>query len=235
MSGSRLFGPGTALPPPGPGPGSGALPRTALPVHAGVPRHLEAHFHRLEAGAAALGQGAAWLPGLREPLTTWLEAATGMGNAALRLVLDPGAAVLSAHLEPLPWAPQPCQLVPMRHPLGSLRADPTARHKGLSGPWGRAILAEAQRLGGDDALLLWPDGTVAETAIAAVGVEAGGVLAMPPIQGRVASLTERLDLPAWARSRGLRIEMKPLTLPSARAGAIWCMNALRGIWPATLL
>ncbi len=235
MNGRRRFGPGVPPIDSAPELGSGALPRTALPVQGGLPRHLEAHLHRLEAGAAAMGEAVGWLPSMQEPLTDWLEATTGSGEAALRLILDPRAGILTAQLEPLPAVPRPCRLIPMRHPLEARLGDPTTGHKGLSGPWGKATLAEAQRKGGDDALLLWRDGTLAETAIATVGIEAEGVLTLPLRQGRVASLTERLDLPDWAHARGLRIEVKAVSLPSARAGVIWCMNALRGIWSATLL
>jgi branched-subunit amino acid aminotransferase/4-amino-4-deoxychorismate lyase len=98
-----------------------------------------------------------------------------------------------------------------------------------------AIQAEALRLDANDALLLWPDDTVAETGIAAVGVEADDVFLVPPHQGRVTSLTERLELPEWAESRGLRIQVQAIPVHRARLGRIWCMNALRGIWPATLL
>jgi branched-subunit amino acid aminotransferase/4-amino-4-deoxychorismate lyase len=150
-------------------------------------------------------------------------------------VLDPQAGLFSARLEALPFAQQPYRLAVMPHPLGDRQTDPTVCHKGLAGSWAIEVLAAARRLGGDDALLQWPDGTLAETAIASVGVEAAGVLTVPPPLGRVTSLTERLELPDWAESRGLRIEMNPLFLLSAQEGRIWCMNALRGIWPATLL
>jgi branched-subunit amino acid aminotransferase/4-amino-4-deoxychorismate lyase len=176
-----------------------------------------------------------WLPDLREELKAWLLSATQGGDAALRLVLDPRAGLLSAKLESLPATPQPYRLALINHPLGPRQLDPNLRHKGLSGPWGKAIQAEALRLDANDALLLWPDGTVAETGIAAVGVEVDGIFLVPPYQGRVTSLTERLELPDWAESRGLRIEVQAIPVHRARLGRIWCMNALRGIWPATLL
>jgi hypothetical protein len=71
--------------------------------------------------------------------------------------------------------------------------------------------------------------------MAAVGIELGGVLWMPPPEGRVASLAECLELPAWAQSRGLQIETAELHPSLALEGQLWCMNALRGFWPATLL
>jgi branched-subunit amino acid aminotransferase/4-amino-4-deoxychorismate lyase len=182
-----------------------------------------------------MGRSANWLLGLQVEITTWLESVINGEDAALRLVLHPGPGLLSARLEPLPSAPQPCRLVVMSHPLGGRRTDPSVVHKGLSGPWGSDILMAARRSGAEDALLLWPNGTLAETAIASLGIEAGGVLRVPPPQGRVASLAERLDLPVWAGSRGLRVETADIPLARAREGRMWCMNALRGIWPATLL
>jgi len=235
MSHQRWFGPGgTGLVSDG-SPGERALPRTALPVVAGVPKHLEAHLHRLEAGALALGQPVAWLQDLSGELRDWLLAATLMETAALRLVLDPQAGLLAAQLGPLPVAPRPCRLLLMPHPLGARQADPRVTHKGLAGSWGKELLALAQSRGADDALLQWPDGTLAETTLAAVALEVRGVLLVPPPLGRVASLAERLELPEWARTRGLRIRTTVLTPEAAGRGRLWCLNALRGIWPATLL
>lgn len=235
MNVARQFGPGSSHQAPAGSSETDRRPRTALPVFGGVARHLEAHIERLEAGAKALGQPVDWLGGLRSDLVAWLEQAVGTEEAALRLVLDPGAALLSARLEPLPTAPRPCPLALLPHPLGARRLDPTLRHKGLGGPWGKDLLAQAQGLGAQDALLQWPDGSLAETSMAAVGIERGGVFWVPPPEGRVASLAERLELPGWAQARGLRIETAVLPPALAINGQVWCMNALRGFWPATLL
>lgn len=210
------------------------LPRTALAVRLGQPRHLEAHLLRLEAGAAMLGYPTPWVANLQQELDQWLQATLPAGDAALRLVLQPTQAFCSARLEALPLPPSPCRLVPMPHPLMEGRPDPAAPHKGLTGSWPATALQEAHRLGGDDALLLWPDGTLAETAIAAVGLERGERFLLPPPEGRVASLAERLDLPTWAADRRLQVTTAPISLAEAREGRLWCMNALRGIWPATL-
>jgi len=235
MNGNRFFGPGISRLAPGSALSTDHLPRTALLVSRGVPRHLEAHLHRLEAGAAALGQAVDWLMGLGTDLAAWLASGHPPDVAALRLVLHPEAGLLSARLEPPPAAPQPCRLVLLPHPMTARQLDPTIRHKGLAGPWGRDILAQVSRLGAHDALLHWPDGTLAETAMAAVGIEVGNHLLVPPVEGRVTSLTERLDLPEWAQSHGLRIATTELTFALAAEGRVWCMNALRGFWPATLL
>lgn len=233
MSLERRFGPGAN--PPEPLPSQDHLPRTALPVHHGQPRHLAAHLARLQAGAVMLGRPSPWVEGQQEELLEWLHSATQGGDAALRLVLHPAARCFTARLEPLPSTPSPYRLVPLPHPLNEGRSNPQAPHKGLSGPWSAAIRAEAHRLGGEDALLLWPDGTLAETAIAAVSLEVDGTLLLPPLEGRVASLAERLDLPAWCKARGLWIAVAPIPASRVPEGRLWCMNALRGIWSSSLL
>lgn len=236
MNHPRAFGPGAKEPQLAAGTNlPDAVPRTALPVGPDGPRHLEAHFGRLQAGAALLGHAAPWLPGVQAELRAWLVEVLQGGEAALRLVLHPDRGILLARLEPLPAAPDPCRLVPMPHPLWNRRLDPAAPHKGLTGPWPSEAWAEARRRGGEDALLLWPDGTLAETAIAAVALETGDALTLPPPEGRVASLAERLDLPRWAAARGLRVVVAPIPFGGAACGRLWCMNALRGIWPAILL
>ncbi len=235
MIGARQFGPGTAAGSTPPTHRDGPLPRTALPVVEGSPRHLEAHLRRLEAGALASGQPVAWLLGLQKDLEIWLAAEVPGEDAALRLVLHPGHGWVSARLEPQPVAPRPYRLVVRSHPLGGRQDDPTLVHKGLAGPWAADILTTVRQLGAEDALLLWPDGSVAETAIASVGIELAGSFWIPPAPGRVASLTERLELPAWAATRNLKITMADVPLSLARQGQVWCLNALRGIWPADLL
>jgi branched-subunit amino acid aminotransferase/4-amino-4-deoxychorismate lyase len=201
----------------------------------GRPVHLDAHLARLEAGANALGSTAPWLSDCAGPILAWLAAVLPGQDGALRLTLETDSARLMARLEDLPSTPAPYGLVPLPHPLIPRRSDPRIRHKGLGGAWGAAVLAKAEASGGADALLLWADGTLAETAIAAVGVESGQRFHLPESLGRVASLTEKLDLPLWAQDRGLTITTGPISLVQARRGQVWCLNALRGIWPATLL
>ena len=227
-----VFGPGAAACPSDLPLPSWEGPRTALPVREGIPPHLDAHLERLRAGARALGHEVPWLTFAAAELLRWLESRSTV-EGAMRLALHLDLRLLAARMEPLPPAPFPCRLAPMPHPMGDLRPNPLARHKGLSGPWRPVALAEARRRGAEDALLLWPDGTLAETAIAAVALEHEGSLTLPPPQGRVASVAERLDLPAWAEAHGLVLRTEELFLGAA--GRLWCLNALRGIWPATLL
>lgn len=228
------FGPGAAAWPSGLSLPATEGPRTALRVTDGQPRHLSAHLDRLQSGTRALGVPAPWIPAIEQELLAWV-ATRADGSWALRLELHAAWDLVHARLEPLPANPDPYQVVPVLHPLGDLRTRGLARHKGLSGPWRKPALAEAHSQGGQDALVLWPDGTLAETTIAAIGLEREGMFLVPPPEGRVASLTEAIDLPGWARDRGLAIRREPIPLAQARGARLWCLNAVRGIWPAILL
>lgn len=228
------FGPGATAWPAGHPLPDREGPRTALRVMKGRPRHLSAHLERLRAGAEALSEPTPWMSGLEEALGDWVAAGTS-GDGALRLTLHGPEGLVSARLEPLPQTPQPYRLAAMLHPRGDLRSSPLARHKGLSGPWRQPVLAEARARGADDALLLWPEGTLAETAIAALALEVGGVLLLPPPEGRVASLAEALDLPAWAAARDLALRWEGIPLGRVAGNRLWCLNAVRGIWAANLL
>jgi hypothetical protein len=159
-------------------------------------------------------------------------------EAHLRRLRD-GCAVLGLHApwlaEPFAALPAPYRLLPRPHPLGDARGESFAPHKGLMGPWSAAALAEARAAGADDLLCLWPDGTVAETAIASVALHLDAALRLPPPEGRVASLAEALDLPDWAAARGLEICTAPITLPECAHGTLLCFNAARGVWQAEIL
>lgn len=209
-------------------------PRTALRLEASGPQHLMAHLARLEAGALALGNSAEWLGTVSQPLLEWLHLEAIVEPCALRLRLHPDQALLIAEIGPLPRHALPYRLVAMEHPLASRRMETATRHKGLCGPWSAHVLEVASRMGGQDALLTWPDGTLAETAIASLGLEVKDSLFLPPPEGRVTSIAEALDLPAWAASRGLQLRQEPITKVRIRDGKLWCMNALRGVWPATV-
>ncbi|HEX9011583.1 MAG TPA: aminotransferase class IV [Holophagaceae bacterium] len=229
-----VFGPGAAAWPAGHALPTGEGPRTALRVVEGHPRHLAAHLDRLQKGAEALAQPAPWVGGLEAQLAAWI-AAGARGEEALRMALHGSEGLLSAHLEPLPWTAIPYRLAPMPHPMGDLRGSALARHKGLSGPWRQPALVEARRRGADDALLLWPDGSLAETTLATLALEVEGALILPPGEGRVASLTEALDLPAWAAARKLDLRREGIPLHRVAQGSLWCLNAVRGVWSAILL
>lgn len=160
------------------------------------------------------------------------EHAGGVPLLALRILTNPTAQSLHVRLEPLPEVTQPYLLLPARHPLAAERENPLNACKGCLGPWNRAVLAEVQGAGAQDALLHWADGTVGETAIAAVGLLAGHRLVLPPTEGRVRSIAELWDLPLWADERGWEVVHAPIPLQEALQGQLWCFNALRGLWPA---
>lgn len=221
----RAFGPG---PSPGFDP-LAAVPRSAARVERGNIRHLEAHLERLSVSAAALGVSVPWLAGEADALRAWVAAETGSPVEALRLRLH-GARVW-ALLEPVLDPPSPYRLALLPHPHGS--PHPLAPHKGLLGTWNLDALRKAKEAGADDALLHRPDGALLETAIAAIALEVGGELWLPPFEGRVASLAERLDFPAWAGARSIRA--RAFTTVDLERGRLWCFNAVRGVWPGVLI
>jgi branched-subunit amino acid aminotransferase/4-amino-4-deoxychorismate lyase len=233
MNETQIFGPGILEMVPANDPG--LTPRTSLPIHRGRPVRLDAHLARLMAGAAAMGTPAEWTESLADAICDWIGGSMPYQDSALRLVLHPGFRLLMACLGPLPTTPEPYRLAVLPHPLGERRSDPLLVHKGVSGPWWESILEQSRGLGADDAVLVWPDGSLAETAIASLGVEVDDKLWVPLAEGRVAGIAERLDLPVWAEARGLEIRTGPIHLERLAGGRLWCMNALRGIWPATLL
>lgn len=222
----------------GPGAGEEASqgppgPRTALPLRNGTPRHPDAHRQRLEAGLLALGSDPTWLAPAWAEALAW--AASLGADVALRVKVDPRVCALAARAEALPVPVSPYRLVALRHPARAERDLPLSPHKGCLGPWNQATLVEARRRGAEDALLLDPDGTVVETAIAAVGLEMGNRLVLPEVQGRVRSIAELWDLPAWADERGWRVVHGTFLLADLSAHPLWCFNALRGLWQAQLL
>ncbi len=204
-------------------------PRTSLMIGGGGIDLAGAHLARLADGLAHLGVPGDWLP---EAFRQALEAAP---EGILRLRASPGEPLLLARAEP--WRPpsQPWRLLPVPHPLGDVRGHPAAAHKGLLGGWNEASLGLARRLGAHDVLCGWPDGTISETAIAAVALPCGDHLRLPPPEGRVASLAEAHLLPAWARERGLSLRHGPVSLVEALARGLLCFNAVRGVWQAEVL
>ena len=208
---------------------AGPSPRTTLRIQDGEALLGPAHLDRLEAGLKHLGLQAPWLA------AAFLEALAPAEDGILRLRVSAREGVLLARLEA--WSPpaEPWRLTPVPHPLGDLRGDPSAAHKGLLGGWSEAALGLARSLGAHDVLCLWPDGTVAETALAAVALPCGDHLRLPPPEGRVASLAEAHLLPGWAASNGLGLRTGPVTLQEALARGLRCFNAARGVWQAEVL
>ena len=221
----RAFGPG---PSPGYDP-SAPVPRSSARVEGGDIKRLDAHLSRLAESAAARGGAAPWLTAQAEPIQAWVREVSALPIEALRLRVH-GAQVW-ALLEPLPDTPSPYRLTVLPHPFGG--THPLAAHKGLLGIWNLDALKEAQGLGADDALLEGPDGVLLETAIASIALETEDGFWVPPRAGRVASLGERLELPALAGGRAVR--SRPFRVEDLAAGRLWCLNAVRGVWPGVLL
>jgi len=192
--------------------------------------HWTSHLSRLRLGAIKLGWDVSWLDGTGPQVAAWMAAA---GPVVGRMQLLPDA--LSVRLEAIPDHVGSYGLLAMGHPLGDIRSDSRSAHKGLLGAWDIEARNQAKAKLADDALLLWPDGTLSETAIAAIGLQVAGKLRMPPKEGRVASIAEAIELPLWASSRGLEVRYGPIRLDEVSTGQLWCMNAVRGLWQAEVV
>lgn len=225
----RAFGPGasTLL---GWEPPRAALPRTALRLEDGQGKHWDSHLFRLRLGAASLGWDVSWLSGLESEIESWVSTA---GLAACRLQLFPDT--VSVRLEDIPDPISSYRMLAMNHPLGDIRSKARAGIKGLLGSWDIQAWKVAHEKAAEDALLIWPDGTIAETAIASIGLQVDGHLILPPLEGRISSITEALDLPLWTLSRGLTVQRRPMRLDEVPGGQLWCMNAVRGLWQAEMV
>ena len=207
-----------------------ARPRTALRIVEGQGVHWESHLARLLSGAVSLEWDVSWLKAKEPEIADWISTA---GMAVCRLHLFPDA--ISVRLEAIP---DPClsyRLLAMVHPLGDIRGDARARVKGLLGIWDSQARTHAHEKLADDTLLLWPDFTLAETTIAAIGLQLHDKLLLPPLEGRVASIAEIFELPLWALSHGLIVQRRPIRLEEVSGGQLWCMNAVRGLWQAEVV
>lgn len=204
-------------------------PRTALRMEGGAASFGPAHLDRLGRGLRFLGQPEDWL---KEAFEAALDLAP---DGLLRLRAAGALRVLLARSEALPVLSAPYRLLAAPHPLGDPRRDSRAAHKGLLGGWSAAALAQARAAGADDLLCLWPDGSLAETAIASVAVVDGDRLRLPPLPGRVASIAEVLALPAWAAARGLEPRWESIAFGETFGKQLVCFNAVRGVWQADLL
>lgn len=176
-----------------------------------------------------MGEAVPWLAAQAGAIEAWVSEISVLPIEALRLRIH--GAQIWALLEPLPDTPSPYRLVVLPHPFGG--THPLANHKGLLGTWNLDALKDAQGLGADDALLSAPDGTLLETAIASIALETAEGFWIPPRPGRVASLGERLELPALAGSRAVR--SRSFRAEDLNDGRLWCFNAVRGVWPGILL
>lgn len=207
----------------------GAGPRTTLRIRDGAVLHRDAHLRRLQEALDYLGVARDWLDDV-------FEAAVGrVSDGVLRVRVAGTERHLLTRLEPWSPLPSPYRLKPAPHPLGEARGDPAARHKGLRGDWSVEALALARSHGAEDLLCLWPDGTLAETAIASVAVEDGLTLRVPPREGRVASIAEAEDLPRWAEAQGFLLVRGPVPFREITGKRLLCFNAVRGLWQAEVL
>jgi branched-subunit amino acid aminotransferase/4-amino-4-deoxychorismate lyase len=198
-------------------------------IRDGAARHRAAHLRRLQEALDFLGASRAWLDEAFE------AALANAPEGVLRVRVAVEERKLLTRLEAWSPLPSPYRLRPAPHPLGESRGDPAARHKGLRGGWSAEALAFARSRDVEDLLCLWPDGTLAETAIAAVAVEDGLNLRVPPLEGRVASIAEAEELPRWAEARGRILVRGPVPFREIAGKGLLCFNAARGVWQAEVL
>ncbi|WP_372409035.1 aminotransferase class IV [Streptomyces luteireticuli] len=202
---------------------------TAMQIRDGRVRGLDLHVTRLDTATRELfGEG---LDGalVRERIRQGLAGA-GAGDASLRVYVyapDPGAGpettVVVRPPAPEPSAPQSLLSVPYLRPQAHLK------HVGV---FGQAYhLRRVAARGFDEALLVGPDGAVAEGAITNVGFLDGDTVVWPdaPALDGITMLLLRRELDRT----GLRWRQQPVALDEvARFDAAFVSNSL-GIAPVS--
>jgi para-aminobenzoate synthetase/4-amino-4-deoxychorismate lyase len=197
---------------------------TTLLVRDGEARHAALHVERLRGSTAQLydQEPSADLAGRLE------AAAAGAGRLArLRVIVTPGsgkaalAAVEVSRLDALP-SPVPERLSPVVLP-GGLGA-----HKWRD----RRLLDELCRRTGATPLLVDGDGHVLEAGYANVAIVEGGMLVLPPLDGRALPGTVRASASEAARAAGIEVveEAVPLVRLLA-ADELLLTSSLRGVHP----
>ena len=214
----------------------------------GQPFWLRHHLARLSRSAAALNLTV-------PPQFPWAETIAELlrrnglaaGSAAVKILITRGE---EAQLG-LPTAGQPTLIISARPYTPPPPADyrqgwpvvcfPEPRqcflgnHKSLNYLFSLAARQYALDHGGREALILAPDGTVAEGAASGLLWEEGGGYYIPQAEGALPSVTltvlrERLE------NRGLAVLREPA--PPARlqqAAGVWLANSLMGLLPAAAL
>ncbi len=215
-------------------PASALLPRpsagvfSSLLVTNGETRGLAAHLARLESSVRAL-YGKDLPASLATQLATCLAARP---SGRLRLTVRPVGGPLQVTAEVVPQTPPPpsrsITLRPVTVP-GGLGAHKYRDRRLLAGLTARERLSPAQQL-----LLTDETGELLETDRANVFAVIDGVLLTPPADGRLLPGTTRASVLRAARSHGIRVGQKPLTLDElAEATEVFVTNAVAGVIPVT--
>jgi len=226
---------------------------SSLLVTGGETRGLAAHLSRLESSVRAL-YGKDLPASLHTQLASSLAARP---SGRLRITVRPVGGPLQAKVEVVPLAPPtpPTPLAPACEITAtgggaatpSFLSDPvTLRPVTLPGGIGaykyrdRRLLAELtarERLSPAQQLLLTDEtGELLETDRANVFAVIDGVLLTPPADGRLLPGTTRAAVLRAARSRGIRVGQKPLTLDElAEATEVFVTNAVAGVIPVTAI
>ena len=142
------------------------------------------------------------------------------------MVARSGAHSLEIAPPPAPLGrPAVCAVLPLPVDPGDLRL----RHKTSDRSFYAAALRAAHAVQADEALFLDPDGRLTEGSFTNLFVERGGVLLTPPAARGLLPGVLRRSLIEQGRAREA-----DLTLDDLAAGFL-LGNALRGLFPATLL
>jgi len=140
-----------------------------------------------------------------------------------------GTPGLQFRIRPAPPRAETVRLWIAAHPDGR-------KHPDVKGPdlgWLAAQRQAAVAAGGDEAVLVSPDGHVLEGATTSILWWRGDTLCAPPEDGRILPGTTRAVLLDAARSCGVRVITEKAT-PAALDGLeVWAVNALHGIRPVT--
>ena len=181
--------------------------RRAVPAAAGASIDLDAFW---EAAIAAIPREGAWFPRVEVH-------AVGDGWRALARVREAPERRRSAVLAT--WhGPDPRQ-----HPLV----------KGPDLDRLQAVRTAVQPSGADEAVILTPDGTVAEGAYSALLWWRGSIMCGPPASvDRIDSVTARVAL-TIATALGLDTHEEPVTPADLDGTEVWVLSALHGIRLAT--
>ncbi|MCX4745616.1 aminotransferase class IV [Kitasatospora sp. NBC_01287] len=219
-----------------PDPGADALPLPAAPtpppllaadswlVQDGLTRGLALHRERfaaacLEAGPTPGAVARFWRAAVAElPRTGAWFPRVELGPAqALGLRLRP-APPRGQEVRVLPWTP------------GDPRSAP--QRKGPDLPLLAELKAAAQARGADDALLSTAGGQLIESTTASLLWWEGDVLLRPESPGQLPGVTAEL-ISYQARSLGIAVLRRPVTLAGLAGREVWLVNALHGIRPVT--
>ena len=200
---------------------------SSLLVTDGQTRGLADHLARLASSVRDL-YGKDLPAALQADLAACLASAP---TGRLRITVRPVGGPLQATVEVVPLPPAPAA-------VGAITLRPATVAGGIGGrKWrDRRLLAELAAHAGvtaDEQVLITDEtGEILETDKANVFAVIDGVLLTPPADGRLLPGTTRAAVMRAARTEGIRVGQKPLTLDDlANASEVFVTNAVAGVLP----